>query len=363
MEKRVLSLDIAKGLGILIVMVWHLIYLTMPGMSVFKIFFGSLMFVYFFISGYTYKIGKRSIGQNILHRAKQLLIPFVIYKLICYIIGGMAFLIMGKATLPEIGSHVISSLPGTFNPVITEFNLFNYILSVYWFLEQLFLSSVIFFLFADYALKNLKRLSLICGGLLGISAILIQFGIVLPWNLQCSPMLVTVMLIGAYCGKKKLFTEGSLKGKSLLFSVIIAFAVKVVLFMISPISSLSRGMIGTLGGASVITATIQGICGSYVLINLCRLFEKNKISSKVFSWLGNNTIPFLLLHMLFGHIFALATNLQVNLDVMAAMAMGKELNLSYNTILETIAVYFASLILCIISVYVKNWVGNKLKRD
>ena len=79
MKNRMIAQDIAKGLAVIVVLWFH----AAARLSSFNLYplipFAYVMAFYFIISGYNYKSGRRSIGQSIWLRFKQLLIPLFVY--------------------------------------------------------------------------------------------------------------------------------------------------------------------------------------------------------------------------------------------------------------------------------------------
>lgn len=92
MKQRIAYIDAMKGIGILMVIYQHLIYMgmrdieyTSPVNNVFKMFF---MTIFFFISGYLFFKPNQPIQRNkiwgiVVKKARQLLVPSVIFFVFC----------------------------------------------------------------------------------------------------------------------------------------------------------------------------------------------------------------------------------------------------------------------------------------
>ena len=80
-KKRLDYLDVAKGIGMILVVMSHtaekFCYHT-------DLVVGFFMPLFFIVSGYAYQDKGRSIGKSILHRTKQLLVPYFIYSFVLY---------------------------------------------------------------------------------------------------------------------------------------------------------------------------------------------------------------------------------------------------------------------------------------
>ena len=83
MEKRSNVQDMVKGALIIAVIFFHSTLFRNPEVviefNILVALFPCVLGVYFFYSGYNYKIGKRSLKENIIRRTKQLIIPLIIF--------------------------------------------------------------------------------------------------------------------------------------------------------------------------------------------------------------------------------------------------------------------------------------------
>ena len=80
-KRRLQYVDMMKGLAILAVVFFHL---TAPCgfKSVLEHITECFVIGFFFFSGYFYKVGKRTIGEEIKIRFKGTMVPFIKYSLI-----------------------------------------------------------------------------------------------------------------------------------------------------------------------------------------------------------------------------------------------------------------------------------------
>ena len=99
---RIIVEDIAKGIAISLVVMFHAVELPqMPGLIIIACFAYVLVFFYF-VCGYNYRDKGLSYVQNIKKRTLQILVPFFICTTLIMLIMGAYFLIRNDATLQEL---------------------------------------------------------------------------------------------------------------------------------------------------------------------------------------------------------------------------------------------------------------------
>ena len=147
MEQRFDDVDIAKGIGIMLVIMGHIEYNYVP-------FCGSVHIPLFFIlAGYLYDIDKtqnRTYGELTGRRVKRLLIPYFIYNMILYV-KYLLKLILSHTFTMRLGvqgllGFVYSSALFYKNvPAEENFEGFIFGNAPLWFLTAMAVSSVIFY--------------------------------------------------------------------------------------------------------------------------------------------------------------------------------------------------------------------------
>ena len=160
MEKRFESLDIAKCFAIFAVIILHTI-VYMPVAAATSLLMGATMLFFFLVTGYNYRAG-RDVKTSIVRRAKRLLVPFVVYSVIINIICALIFIFVDGMSIQQVMYNLKEFYTGTigFSKTEAPTNILSCVMP-YWFLIIMFLASAIFFPIADYALKSIKRISLI----------------------------------------------------------------------------------------------------------------------------------------------------------------------------------------------------------
>ena len=219
-KKRTRAQDAAKGIMIMIVVAFHSYLMIFPtagdaltSFNIMMALFPFLLSTFFFYTGYNYVPNKRTFKENVLRRAKQLLIPL----LLCYVISiltiGPMELIFASvnhidigATFHSIGNSILYSLMSEPMAQMIKFpqnggTLFSFILSLglLWFLYCLFICSIFFYALVNYTNKKLSHLvSAVIILLIGAFCLGEFVGVYLPYTVQCYPVVLAIMLTAAY---------------------------------------------------------------------------------------------------------------------------------------------------------------------
>ncbi len=302
MKQRMLSQDIAKGLGILIVVQLHALQLSAGLFYLLAALFGFVMPFFIFMSGYNYRAKGLSPVQTMKKRVLAVFRVYAAWTLGVSAVMGAYFLIHGDGT----PSEVLKSFAGA---VLSEsgckmigwtlpLSMFQHVLAPYWYLQYLITASVIFCLTADYALKSLPRLFSAVILLSGVTLLFVTLGITLPWGLHCAPLLAAVMLTGARLGRNNLlFTASSSAGWTVLNSLASLVIVDLIQFFFPSAGLLGACLLGdSAGGLEVLFVFCFAVFGSFFLISFSRLLEKAPVVSKGLIWCGQHSLIILCLH-------------------------------------------------------------------
>ena len=308
-KPRMLEQDVAKGLGVVMIMAVHI--LTIAG-SAYKIgsgLFGFILPFFFFIAGYNYHASQYSYRQIVWRRFKQLIVPFLIYSSVITVLAGSYFLIV-QAVVP------VNDLPNTFiNPLTYEKDIYSvseimmtYLrmlltrpiaaslgitsngslyscIMMFWFVQMLFVGTLIFYAVVDRALQSIYNCVSIIVGLLGATMILAHFGVHLPFYLGEAPAVAAIMVMGAVFGRFNLW--------------IVAYGIFLVLAWFFQGSGFIMGGTlwdDTLREWSVLLTFIFAIVGSYVFVHFCRLLVNLKWIGTACVWCGQNSLQLMMLH-------------------------------------------------------------------
>lgn len=176
--KRFDYLDIAKGIGILLV-VWA--HIMLVGAS-HRLIYAFHMPLFFFISGMLFNKDKFvSYGQFLKQRAKRLFVPYVLYSVATWCVWA-AFRYLRH---DEVDSYFMPLLQTIIAQGSGEFIVHN---SALWFVPCLFAVEIMYYLFSRF--NEWVTLTL-CFATAGIGALLVylygaDYLFLLPWNLDAA---------------------------------------------------------------------------------------------------------------------------------------------------------------------------------
>ncbi|MCQ2771285.1 MAG: acyltransferase family protein [Clostridia bacterium] len=320
--------DIAKGVSILLVILFHTFTMPVWFKTIFSIACVWLMPFFFTLSGYYYTPGKKTKKENIIHRTKQLMIPYFQYSVGIWIITTVYNLIRNTYTIGQSLYHYLTFLVSRntlillgLEPIKSDMTIvpngikFTTVVVPFWFIVMMMFSNIIFYLIADYALSNKKRLISILALLISTSYLInlgveaIGFG--LPWNIQNVPMGTALMLIGAQYGKTKILAKEAVSTKWTIINTLVAYAISAVIQLKYPgIGSWAGGTFRTYGAIEVFPCVLFGIMSPFMVISISRLLEKIPGLGFALSWVGARTIPFLFVHWLVSSFVSIFLKLQ-----------------------------------------------------
>lgn len=334
-RKRTGAQDSAKGLMIIAVVFFHCYLMifdkptdALSSFNILMAIFPFLLSVFFFYAGYNYQSNGRTVKENIIRRAKQLLIPMVFAFVISTIIISSIELIYDHADIGArfhaIGNSLLHSLMSDPVAIMTGFpheggEIYELYLALglLWFLYALFICSVFFYLLVKFTNKRLEHLISVDVGLLIISFCLAEFvGVYLPYTVQCYPVIIAIMLTAAYLRQSHFLNRRILTKKASIrhgINMIIAEGIIVGIclachykFGATLTGSLPGGMFDpVLKGFDAIIAFAFSILGAYFIHTFCRMLKYVPIVSTVIQWIGNHSAIFYLFHPIFLNLCAI----------------------------------------------------------
>ena len=306
-KKRNQVIDITKGFGMIIVILFHLLGMMPAIVDKLNIIFAGILGIYFILAGYFYKPGKRSKIENIWNRTKNLLVPFIIYYvLVCLFCTMWVFLSHGGTLKECLIDAWVYFYHGSFQPVgpdrVPAITVPFYYIMGPWFFPVMYLASIIFYLVADFAMKSIKHFSLTFIMLCVVTGVLtISLPVALFWDLQNCFALAALMLLGTAASRfdlvNKYFSKITLKN-----TIIAILSLAIVIFINTskhPIQGLdlSHGFFGPEGFLSLIIYIIETTIMTFYFLYIGCLINYAKGLTRFFSWVGRNTISILSLHM------------------------------------------------------------------
>ena len=328
---RTRAQDIAKGMMIIAVVFFHCFITTSANpseaaqaFSVLKAMFPFLLSSFFFYAGYNYTANDRTFKQNIIRRAKQLLIPMVI----AFVISTTSITVMELifrhddvgSVFVDVGNTILYCWMTEPLAWILQFPqsggiVFELViaLGLLWFLFVLFVASFFFYLLVKHTNKKLSTLISVVIGLLLIAFCIGQFvpsGTYLPYYVQCWPVVIAIMLTAAYLRQSHFLNRRiTSKKDSLLIGLNALIAEGIVVgislvcyfyFGASSTGSLPGSLFDAkLKGFDAFVAFAFGILGTYFLHTVCRLIKFIPVVSTCLQWVGNHSAIFYMLHPIF----------------------------------------------------------------
>lgn len=334
-KKRTGAQDSAKGLMIISVMFFHCYIMTferppeaLGNFCVLFAIFPYILVCFFFYAGYNYRPNKRAFGQNVIRRARQLLIPMVVAFIISAVTISSMELIFDHqdigATFLAIGNSILHGLMSDPLAVMINFpqnggEIYQLYLALglIWFLYALFICSVFFYLLVKFTNRRVENLISVVIGLLVLAFCIGQFvGVYLPYTVQCYPVILAIMLTAAYLRKSHFLNRKVKCPRDLIFhgvNMIVAEGVVVGTCLVCHYQwgalltgLLPGGMFAPiLKGFDAFIGYFFAILGTYFIHTLCRLIKHIPVVSVVLEWLGNHSAIFYLFHPIFIDLVAI----------------------------------------------------------
>lgn len=274
-------IDIAKGIGIILVVFGHVINSNVDifGKNVNNMIYIFHMPLFFLISGYLTKYEKNIDSKNyIKKKAKGILLPFFNFSLFWF----FYWFIIERRFRNQMAAPTIKIFINIFLGTINEKYLLPNI--VLWFLPCLFISEVMYYIIRkinNYYLQNVLVIILFIFGI-----ILCKYNIILPFGLETAFVSIIFLLIGNY------FSVNENKIKNRKYLVITLF---IIFYTISFMNNGDISMLGHNYGNPVLFL-LGAISGSGIVYYLAKLINKNIMLSKLISFYGVNSLTIMLCH-------------------------------------------------------------------
>ena len=271
--KNIIWLDMAKGIGILLVMAAHLHH--------FNYIYSFHLPLFFILSGYTHKSLGIGIGQFISKKINSLIVPYFSLGMILVLFTLFSAFITTKSL--EL-TDVIE--------VLKQFIIQERMWTL-WFLSCLFILNVYFHLLISITKDNEIKLIL--------SAIILSFIIYLyylnggtpwPWNADASVMALPFYLTGYLLKKHPKIEWYLLKNKIKSFAI--ALSLLVIQLITLKINLYETGKTLEMWESSYAILPITIICA--IAGSLLFIYISHSFSSKMLVFIGRNSIIYFALH-------------------------------------------------------------------
>lgn len=294
MKNRLDFIDIAKGLGIMLVIMGHIEHDYVP-------FCGSVHIPMFFVlSGYLCNLEKlqnEKYSNVVKKRAVRLLIPYFIYNIVLYL-KYLAKVVVSHGSIKDAidafaGFLYSSSILYKGVPANENFEGFVFGNGPLWFLTAMVISSIVFYAIVFYILKF--RFDIFKVGICSCVLIALSWGLLkmlpvyLPWSMEMSLIGTVFMLFGLLI--RQLNVVDFIRCKMYLPVLC------VVIFALLHHVNGSANMAISVYGRSIILYVILGFLGSIIMIWLALILEKIDVLNRAVSYVGRKTLIILGLHM------------------------------------------------------------------
>lgn len=270
MENRLEYVDIAKGIGIVLVVCSH-----SDALGLMWLMMGMFVPIFYFCSGYTYSM-KGTLAECMKKRFRKLFVPYLFFNLLMFCV----FMHFSLRELVGVFYSRYSLYPLDVTPNVKFLTSGNYPM---WFLTSMIVSYFFFYLLVYF--DRFKY------GLFAVYAILTialdRLPILLPWSLDTAFLTSLFMYAGMVVRNKGYISAN-------WWQVGIALSVYVGLHLIGGDINLSVRMYGT----SVFIYFILGCLGSFVVLWGSRYLEGTFVG-KCFLTLGQHSLTIFCIEIAF----------------------------------------------------------------
>ena len=306
-------IDIMKGVMIISIVLYHLIYRVQDGIGD-RILCGLVyLFIplFFLLAGYFYRKKGGSLIPVIIRRMKALLVPAALTVGVLLLCFGPYYLVFHEdyTAYVWLGDILTTYLRPQLMLLIApngSVGLLYHNLSPVWFVWTMGWASLIFYPVAGLLYESTKKLCIAAGVLVVTGSILYALIPELSWSLQLAPLYAGIMLIGAILGKHKVIDKMCTTGVLLSASATVAaLAIHIPMYGFTGTDLLYMGRLehGDLTSfVSALVFPVQTLIGGYVVLSLARLIFMLPAIAGPLEWIGRHTMVILLFHCLIGGI-------------------------------------------------------------
>lgn len=293
MKKRIDYIDVARGLGIILVVIGH------SGTPFRNLIYLFHMPLFYFLSGYFYK--KEYSAHPLLFlkkRLKRLYIPFIKYGLIFLCLHNLFINI--HLYKVELKYYNLITFFKSFINILTFQNT-EQLLGSFWFFSSLFITEALFVFISFFTMKNItKRKELIRFLVVALCScfgyLLSIYNIHLIRNIDISFSVLILFYLGYLYNQHK----DKVKNNIYLF---IFFLINLVI-----LNYLGRIELSQNYYENPFYLIVCSLSGIYVILCISKFLCTHKFNITFIKYLGKNTIPIMALHFL---VFKLVNLIQI----------------------------------------------------
>lgn len=278
-KKRLIWLDALKGVGILSIMRVHMLA---PMELLQSIIYVGAVSMFFVAAGFNFKYPLNT-KEAIKNKFNRLLIPYFFYSFLLLLIEHH----FNKDTLIQfIGIFYgrMALYQGNVDNNISFLVIGN---GPMWFLPCMFLSYVWVYMIYCHC-KTVKTKSFVCFGFICLSALLYYSPLMLPWSIDTSFLLATLIVAGYELRKYYLHCKWPI--------VILALISWLLLYRFFAGSNISVGSYGEYGALSIIPFVLMALFETYSLCGIFQYVEQIWIM-KALAYVGRHSLRLMCIHL------------------------------------------------------------------
>ncbi|WP_461811464.1 acyltransferase family protein [Faecalimonas sp.] len=281
-EQREKAFDIAKGIGMLAVILGHM---SIPE-SLGDVIFSFHMPLFFLINGYFFKKKESNNGEYIVLKIKTLILPYIVTCGLV-IVFSIVFQLQQRVEVTEILENVKSWILASFygSGTFTHFLKWNFrIIGAIWFLLAMFWADVIF----HFLLKT--KNPYVYGSILSIIGYVTAKIVWLPMSVQAGLSAIFFVQIGYFIKQKnilKIYEDNKQ-----------AFYLSAIFWCMAILYSGKLYMVGNNYGGGLLDV-IGAICAAFLILKFSKFLEKKcKKIAELLSLYGKNSLIVLCFHLI-----------------------------------------------------------------
>jgi len=265
---RISWIDVAKGLGIISVVIGHIGSLGLPNIFIYSFH----MPLFFFISGYLFKKHNNSFLVFLKRKTETLLLPYIYFSIVLILLWTF------------LNNNVNITKNGFYNTLIGEGGA-----SSLWFLFCLFITEILFYIIIN-CIQNTYIIYIIIGCGATLSSILSSNQIYLFWKFD---VVLTALLFYSIGYFFENFSINNLLNDTNLFpKVILSLIMNLVFCFLNPITRTGHVDMHSSSYGNYIYFLISAIFGILFIVYISKIMEH----SKLLSICGQNTLAILAIH-------------------------------------------------------------------
>ena len=312
-QKRIVEIDIVKGIGIMLIAVYHIVYRSMDGIpdKMIRSLGWALIGIFFLLSGYTCRpnVRLRDIYRS---RVLGLMLPVILTEIFLLFFGGLYCILMHDYTVRDVlhdavvtflRPEISNQISGTWGDGgILFFNL-----SPVWFIWSMGWTELFFHPLRSLTIGRGK------GQMPWIALVLFLFAIQIPmyvylrpapWGLTIIPVYLIFMLIGAMFRNRRILERlMNVPPLPAFFITIVCFAAHFGLFLFNGNEGYYLSKFGNRGALDVFTVILQVLIALPAFFFFARAVGKVKLLAGGISWIGRHTLGILLMHCILGVVY------------------------------------------------------------